>query len=174
VSSSEILECFRDERDLLFRIALLITGNIAAAEQSLVDARELAKNGLVPFHDWLVTWAVRVTTKAAILNSRDAIYGCETAYANARCDHIEHLLQSNVIDRGADAAFLFRIDPGIVIAELDPLARTILVLRILAKSSISNCALQLGVSTSTAVAANCRAMGWLRDATQERRAEHAS
>lgn len=101
-SPSEILECFRDERDLLLRIALLITGKVAAAEpQSLVDARNLVTSGPVPFHDWLVTWAVRVT-------------------------------------------------------------------------SILNCALQLGISTSTAVVANCRVMSWLRDATQQRRPEHAS
>ena len=58
-------------------------------------------------------------------------------------------------------SFLFVIDPGIIIAELDPLARSVLVLRTAIRASIPDCALRLNVSRSTVLAANCRAMTWL-------------
>ena len=39
-SAAEISACFRDDKDLLFRLAWLITGNEATAERSVIAGRE--------------------------------------------------------------------------------------------------------------------------------------
>jgi hypothetical protein len=65
-------------------------------------------------------------------------------------------------------SFVFGIDPSTIIAELDPLARAVLVLRTAIRASIQDCALRLNVSRSTVLAANCRAMTWLHDTQRQR------
>jgi hypothetical protein len=162
-SAAEVSACFRDERDLLLRLAWLITGDGATAEQVLADAQELALNGPAPFRDWLLGWAKWATIKAAILNNHEAICSCEASYEDIRCDHREHLIESGETQSKESSSLLLRIDP-IIVSELDPMARAVLVLRTAAKSSLSNCALQLNVSASAVLGANCRAMTWLRDA----------
>ncbi len=163
-SASEISACFRDQRDLFLRLALLITGNRATAEQSVADACEMAIRGHSPFRSRLMEWAKWVTVKAAISESRDAICSCEPAYKDLHCSHGEHLLPGNSDEGEQPGSFLFRIDPSIIISELDPLARSVLILRTVVKASILDCTLRLNLSSSTVLAANCRAMTWLRDA----------
>ncbi len=53
--------------------------------------------------------------------------------------------------------------PRNCIAELDPLCRAVLVLRVAIRSSIQDCALRLNVSRAAVLAANCHAMTWLHD-----------
>jgi len=162
-SASDVLAYFRDERDLLLQLALLITGNSATAEQSVITAREMAIQGPTTFHDWLIGWAKWVTINAAISNNRDAISNCEKRYKDLRCYHTDNLPQSGEAEDQVDCTLVLRIDPQIVIAELDPLARAVLILRTAVKSSISYCALQLNVSSGAVLAARCRAITWLRD-----------
>jgi hypothetical protein len=159
-SVSEILACFRDERDLLFRLALLITGDKATAEQSVVNACDMTVQGRSPFRDWLTEWAKSSTIMSAISKTVGAIRSCEPAYKDLDCLHSEHRVQR--YDAG-HMSFFFGIDPSIIIAELDPLARSVLVLRTAIGASIQDCALRLNVSRRTVLAANCRAMTWLRD-----------
>ncbi len=163
-SPSEIMACFRDQRDLLMRLAWMITGNTATAEQSVAHACEMAIHGHSPFRNWLTQWAKWVTVKAAISESHDAIRGCEPAYKDLRCSHGEHLLEGNGAEGERRRSFLFQIDPSVITAELDPLARSVLILRTVLKASILDCTLRLNVSSTTVLAANCRAMTWLRDA----------
>jgi hypothetical protein len=53
------------------------------------------------------------------------------------------------------------MDAQKMIAELDPLCRAILVLRIAIGSSIQDCSLRLNVSRAAVLASNCLAMTWL-------------
>jgi hypothetical protein len=163
VSAAEVFDCFLDQNDLLLRLAFLIAGDSSTAQQSLIEARGMAINGPVPFRDWLVAWTKWLTVKAAISINRDAICGCEGRYEDVRCDHIDHSIENIEREVEADSSCLLRIDPCTVIAELDPLARAVLVFRIAAKPSITDCAIQLKVSPSTVLAASCRAFTWLRD-----------
>jgi hypothetical protein len=52
-SVSEVVACFRDEKDLLFRLAWLIAGDKATAEQSVVNACDMTIQDHSPFRDWL-------------------------------------------------------------------------------------------------------------------------
>ncbi len=165
-SVSEVLACFRDERDLMFRLALLITGDAARAEQCVVNACETTVQGRSPFRDWLTEWAKSATITSAITKTSNAIRCCEPAYANLHCTHSQHLSYGN--DAEQRMSVVLGIDPSAIIAELDPLARAVLVLRTAIRASIQDCALRLNVSRSTVLAANCRAMTWLHDTQRQR------
>lgn len=167
-SVSEVLACFRDERDLLFRLALLIVGDATTAEQCVVNACETTVQGRSPFRDWLTEWAKSATIMSAISKAANTIRCCEPAYANLYCMHSEHLSQRSNAECERDMSFVFGIDPSTIIAELDPLARAVLVLRTAIRASIQDCALRLNVSRSTVLAANCRAMTWLHDTQRQR------
>ena len=162
-SASDVLGCFHDERNLLLQLAFLITGDSATAEQSVITAREMAIQGPATFHDWLVAWAKWVTINAAIAKTRDAISGCGERYTELRCDDPDNLIQSGGTEEDLDGSFLVCIDPKIIVAELDPLARAVLILRTATRSSISYCALRLTVSSGAVLAARRRAITWLRD-----------
>ena len=58
-------------------------------------------------------------------------------------------------------ALILQMDTQKMIAELDPLCRAILVLRIAIRSSIQDCSLRLNVPRAAVLAANCHAMTWL-------------
>ena len=59
-SRSEITAAFEGERDYLFWIALLITGEANAANESIMNASELATGESV-FRVWLIRWARSAT-----------------------------------------------------------------------------------------------------------------
>lgn len=44
--------CCANEENFLFRLAFLITGGQARAEDSVITAYELAEQGETPFRDW--------------------------------------------------------------------------------------------------------------------------
>jgi hypothetical protein len=159
----EVLACFRDERSLLFRLALLITRDEATADESVVNACEITVQGHSPFRDWLTEWAKAATITSAISRCIGAIRGCEAAYKDLRCSHSEHLSQSDDAERKQRLGVVLSTDPKVVTAELDPLARAVLVLRVALRSSIQDCVLRLNVSRSAVLGANCRAMTWLRE-----------
>jgi hypothetical protein len=53
-SASEIVARFQDERLLLTKLAFLITGNRATAEQAVVNACQITLHRHSPFRDWLL------------------------------------------------------------------------------------------------------------------------
>ena len=162
-SAAEILACFRDDKDLLFRLAWLITGNEATAERSVIAGRETALHGSAPFREWLLEWAKWVTIKAALSMNRDAICHCEPAYEHLHCTHAAHLLSQSVAFSGSKKDLLVHINPHVIFAELDSLARAVLVLRTAVNASIFDCVRRLGVSHEAVLAANCRAITWLHE-----------
>src|SRR3974390_2790771 len=97
VSTSEILDRFEEEQEVLSRVAFLITGDAKTAECSISTAREIAMSGAnpLPFREQLTEWVKWVTIKAAISHSRDEIGRCKHRYLNQTCVHAGHLLDGN-------------------------------------------------------------------------------
>ncbi len=165
VSTLEILDRFEDEHEILLRLAFVITGDIGTAERSVSEARDLVIHGehLVPLCGQFPEWLKTVTIKAAITNSLPEIARCESKYVNQNCTHSEHLLNGNDSKLTELRNFLLHVDPESVIAELDPLARAVAILRTTARASILDCILRLKLSLDTVLAANCRAMAWFAE-----------
>lgn len=162
-SAAEIAACFQNEKSLLLRLAYLITADQAIAEESVVNACEITLRGHGPFRNWLLEWAKVATITTAIARRAEAIRACERAYNEQRGTEADRMAQSNAEERGSALSSLLRMDPSLVIAELDPLCRAVLVLRVAIRTSIQDCAIRLNVQRSAVVAANYRAMTWLHD-----------
>ena len=162
-SPAEIVACFQDQRNVLGRLAFLITGDHATADQAVVQACEITLQGNSPFRDWLLEWAKAATIASAISHGTEAIRICEAAYKDRRCPHVEHLSQGDAEERAASLDLILGADTRTLLTELDPLCRAVLVLRVAIRSSIQDCALRLNVSRAAVLAANCHAMTWLHD-----------
>jgi len=160
-SAAEIVACFRDQRNLLDRLAFLITADEAIAEQVVAQSCEITLQGNSPFRNWLLEWAKAATIAAATSLQGDAIRLCEALYKDRRCPHVEHLCVFDDDGRAVSLALILQMDAHKIIAELDPLCRAILVLRIAIRSSIQDCSLRLNVSRAAVLAANCHTMTWL-------------
>jgi DNA-directed RNA polymerase specialized sigma24 family protein len=177
-SAAEIVACFRDQRNLLDRLAFLITADEAIAEQAVAQACEITLQGNSPFRNWLLEWAKAAVIASAISHRTEAIRICEAAYKDRRCPHVEHLSQGDAEERTASLDLILGTDAQTLITELDPLCRAVLVLRVAIRSSIQDCALRLNVSRAAVLGANCHTMAWLHDgqvkAVEENRdASHA-
>jgi len=141
----------------------LITGDQATADQAVVQACEITLQGNSPFRDWLLEWAKAATIASAISHGTELIRICEATYTDRRCPHVEHLSPGDAEERAASLNIILGADAQILIAELDPLCRAVLVLRVAVRSSIQDCALRLNVPRAAVLVANCRAMTWLHD-----------
>ena len=162
-SPAEIVACFQDQRNVLGRLAFLITGDQASAEQAVVQACDMTLQGNSPFRDWLFEWAKAATIASAISHGTEAIRICEAAYKDRRCPHVEHLSQGDAEERTASLDLILGADAQKLIGELDPLCRAVLVLRVAIRSSIKDCALRLNVSRAAVLAANCHVLTWLHE-----------
>jgi len=162
-SPAEVVACFQDQRNALGRLAFLITGNQETADQAVLQASEITLQGNSPFRDWLLEWAKAATIASAISHGAEAIRVREAAYKDQRCVHVEHLSQGDAEERAASLDLILGTDAETLIAELDPLCRAVLVLRVAIRSSIQDCALRLNVSRAAVLGANCHAMTWLHD-----------
>ena len=177
-SPAEIVACFQDQRNVLGRLAFLITGDQATADQAVFQACEITLQGNSPFRDWLLEWAKAATIASAISHGTEAIRICEAAYKDQRCPHVEHLSPGDAEERAASLDLILGADAQTLIAELDSLCRAVLVLRVAIRSSIQDCALRLNVSRAAVLAANCHVLMWLHErqvkpAEENREASHA-
>jgi len=162
-SPAEVVACFQDQKNILGRLAFLVTGDQATADQAVVQACEITLQGNSPFRDWLLEWAKAATIAIAISHGTERIRICEAAYKDQRCPH-EHSSQGDAEERAASLGLILGADTQQLLAELDPLCRAVLVLRVAIRSSIQDCALRLNVSRAAVLGANCHAMTWLHDA----------
>ena len=162
-SPAEVVACFQDQRNVLGRLAFLITGDHATADQAVVQARDMTLQGNSPFRDWLFEWAKAATIASAISHGVKAIRICEATYKDRRCPHLEHLSQGDVEERAATLDLILGADTKKLLTELDSLCRAVLILRVAIRSSIQDCALRLNVSRPAMLGANCHAMTWLHD-----------
>ena len=162
-SPAEIVACFQDQRNVLGRLAFLITGDQTTADQAVVQACEMTLQGNSPFRDWLFEWAKAATIATAISHGTEAIRICEAAYKDRRCSHVEHSSRGDAEERAASLDLILGADTQKLLAELDPLCRAVLVLRVAIRSSIQDCALRLNVSRTAVLAANCHVLIWLHE-----------
>jgi hypothetical protein len=162
-SAAEIVACFQNEGSLLGKLAFLITGDQATADQSVVNAREITLHGNGPFRNWLLEWAKVATITSAISQRPEAIRVCEAIYKNRPCTHVDHLWQGDAEERESTLNFIIQADKQKLVAELDPLCRAIVVLRVAIRSSVQECVLRLNVSRAAVLGANCHAMTWLQE-----------
>jgi DNA-directed RNA polymerase specialized sigma24 family protein len=154
-SSREIQSAFAEQHDYLYWIALLITGDGALAELAVVNATALSANYSSVFRDWLVGWATYATVRAAAREVRDLIFASASYFADSFSEHCDDDVLSDDQIRS-----LRNIDPRDIIAALDPLARSALVLRGIQHASIADCALLLDVPRRIVAVAYCQARRW--------------
>ncbi len=178
-SPAEIVACFQDQRNVLGRLASLITADQATAEEAVIRACEMTLQGNSPFRDWLFEWAKAATIANAISHGTEAIRIYEVAYKDRRCPHVEHLSQGDAEERAASLDLILGADAQKLIAESDPLCRAVLVLRVAIRSSIQDCALRLNVSRAAVLGANCHVLTWLHErhvkpVQENRDASHAT
>ena len=150
-----------NERNILFRLAYLITGDEVQAEDSVIAAYDLAGQGKTPSRGWLLEWVKCATVKSAIQARLADIRESEDRYKSADCQQPRHRPQVMRPDLPAMTESILRLDPEMVITEMDSLARAILVLRGVLGASVRDCSLQLNVSCESVRAVERRVTTWL-------------
>jgi DNA-directed RNA polymerase specialized sigma24 family protein len=161
-SNHEIKSVFAEQRDYLYWISLVITGDDAIAEQALLNANELSASWSGVFRDWLIEWANHVTVRAAARAVHDLISESAKRYAGSSRETSDYDVPSDVLS-GDQIASLRQVDPRDIIAALDPLARSALVLRGMQHASIADCALLLDVPLQIVAGAYRQALRWNRE-----------
>jgi len=164
-SSHEIQSAFAEQRDYLYWIALLITGDDILAEQAVVNASDLSANYSSVFRDWLIGWAKYATVRAAVREVRDLISTSASYFADSSSEHCDDDVLSD-----DQIGSLRHIDPREIIAALDPLARSALVLRGIQHTSLADCALLLDVPRRIVATAYCQARRWNNERAGAQRA----
>ncbi len=163
VSNHEIKSVFAEQRDYLYWTSLVITGDDAIAEQAMVNASELSAHWNGVFRDWVIGWANHVTVRAAVRAVHDLISASAKCYAGsspeASDNDVLYEVRSEVLSDDQIAS-LRRVDPRDIVAALDPLARSALVLRGIQHASIADCALLLDVPRQIVAAAYRQALRW--------------
>jgi DNA-directed RNA polymerase specialized sigma24 family protein len=155
-SSHEVQSAFAEQRDILYWIALLITGDHALADLAVVNASALSANYSSVFRDWLIGWATYATVRAAVREVRDLISASASHYVDSSSKHSDDDVLSDV-----RIMSLRNVDPQETIAALDPLARSPLVLRGIQHASIADCAPLLEVSRGIVAGAYSQALRWI-------------
>jgi DNA-directed RNA polymerase specialized sigma24 family protein len=154
-SSHEIQSAFVDQRNHLNWIALLITGDQVLADQAVINASDLSASNSSVFRDWLIRWTNAATVRAAVREVRDLISASASHYIDSSCEPPDDdLLSNDQLDS------LRHVDTRDIVAALDPLARSALVLRGIQHLSIAECALLLDIPRQIIAAAYCQALRW--------------
>jgi DNA-directed RNA polymerase specialized sigma24 family protein len=154
-SSHEIQSAFVDQRNHLNWIALLITGDQVLADQAVINASDLSASNSSVFRDWLIRWTNAATVRAAVREVRDLISASASHYIDSSCEPPDDDLLSN-----EQLDSLRHVDTRDIVAALDPLARSALVLRGIQHLSIAECALLLDMPRQIIAAAYCQALRW--------------
>lgn len=154
-SRDEKRAVFRDSHDHLFWTAILITGSRDSAERAVVTASQSPEQAKPVFQNWLVQWAIAATARAAIDEVRDQTSATSSHYAQIACTHGYH--EPFTADQ---IETLRRLPLKVVHDQLDPFARSVLVLHGVHKHSIAACARSLAVPPEHVSAAYCRVTQW--------------
>jgi hypothetical protein len=163
VSSHEIKSIFAEQREYLYGTSLVTTGDDAIAEQTMVNASDLSANWSGVFRDWVLGWANHVTVQAAVRAVHDVISESAKRYADSSCETSDYDVLSEVLSNDQIAS-LRRVDPRDIIAALDPLSHSALVLRGTQHASVTDCALLL-VPRQIIAGAYCQALRWNSERT---------
>jgi hypothetical protein len=154
---SEVLCYFREHRESLFWITFAITGREDVARSSLVAACEDATRRRNVFFNWVGKWAQFAVAQSAITAIHEDIRKAVEIYGGQCSEHHEHPGLSE-----AEIHVLRAVDPRRMFTDLDPLARSVLILQTLRNTTLYDCAVALDVPRAVAAAAYGRALVWLR------------
>src|SRR6202795_3597978 len=154
VSSHEIKSILAEQRDYLYWTSLVITGDDAIAKQAMVNASDLSASWSDVFRDWVIGWASHVTVRAAVRAVHDLISASAKRYSGSSCESSDDDVLSEVLSND-QVVSLRRVDPRDIVAALDPLARSALVLRGIQHASIADCVLLLDVPRQIFADAYC-------------------
>jgi hypothetical protein len=152
--TTETQDPFADQSESLYWTALMITGSAGLAERSIIDATGLAETGSRDFRDWLVLWAHLATARTALNAVRSSIQVTGKRYADWTCSHHSHEPLSM-----RETRTLQKLDPSVVVQQLDVVARSVLVLRGCHGASFDDCVFLLNVPLQSAIGAYCTAVG---------------
>ena len=158
-----------NEENILFRLAYLITGDETQAQDSIIAAYDLAEHGETPFRDWLLEWAQCATARSAIEARLAEIRECEDRYKSSDRKPSTHRPQVLGPDLPAMTESILHMDPEMVVAALDSLARAVVVLRGVLGASVRDCSIQLNVSCKSVLTAQHRITKWLTTVRKKQR-----
>ena len=150
-----------NDGNILFRLAYLITADEVQAEDSVIAAYDLAGQGKAPFRDWRLEWTKCATVRSAIQARLADIRDCEDRYKCSGRKQPRHRSPVMRPDLPAMTESILDLDPEMVVAELDSLARAVLVLRGVLGASVRDCSIQLNVSSESVLAVQRRITTWL-------------
>jgi hypothetical protein len=139
----------------VYWIALLITGEASAANESILCASQLSAGAGGVFCDRLLRKARSVTARSAVRTVHRLISTSASSHAAASPKRLDFKVLSDEEIRS-----LYQVNPREVTTELDPLSRSVLVLRGMQRASISECALLLAVPRRHIINAYSHAMLW--------------
>ena len=160
-SVAEIRETFESLNAELFWLAEVITGDAGVAADCVVNATRLSESRAAIFRDWLAQWARKATVRGSLDHVRAEIgRTAEEKYQHVRCSHTGHEVLSS-----AEIAALQCWPAMKLAAHLDPLSRTVLVLRGVEHAAVQDCALNLSVPRSAVLASYCCAIDWIMRGT---------
>ena len=134
--AEDFRQVFSDDRDVLYRLSLLLTGDHERAEQCFVAGIEDSVNTNRVFKEWARTWAKRTIIQNAIsaLNPRPR-------------QHAMSALPENVVEIGASVPSIQDRDPEISsVLALEDFERFVFVMTVLEGRSEHECALLLDSS----------------------------
>jgi DNA-directed RNA polymerase specialized sigma24 family protein len=154
---SEVRCYFREHQEFLFWITFGITGREDVARSSFVAACENAARRRNVFFNWVGKWAQFAAAQSAITAIQEDIAKAAEIYAGQFSEHFEHPGLSE-----AEIRILRAADPRQMFTDLDPLARSVLILQTLRNTTLYDCAVALDVPRAIAAAAYGRALVWLR------------
>jgi len=163
VSSHEIKSIFAEQRDYLYWTSMVITGDDAIAKQAMVNASDLSASWSGVFRDWVIGWANHVTVQSAVRAVHDLISASAKRYSGSSCETSDYDAPSEVLSvvlSNDQIESLRRVDPRDIVAALDLLARSALVLRGIQHASIADCVLLLDVPRQIFADAYCQALRW--------------
>ena len=154
-SVNDIRRAFHEHRPELEWLAYFITGDRAMAAGCVTGACNFSESHHSVFTEWLLTWARHATIRAAIETQHDRIKQVSTGYDHTTLCQPRHepLTEETleVLVQQSDA----------LIATLDVVSRTALVICGVQKDSIADAALMLGVSRAVASAAYSAALDFV-------------
>jgi tRNA(Met) C34 N-acetyltransferase TmcA len=139
----------------VYWIALLITGEAAAANESILCASQLSAGAGGVFCDRLIRKARALTARSAVRTVHRLISTSASSHDVASSKRLDFKVLPDEEIRS-----LYQVNPREVSTELDPLSRSVLVLRGMQRASISECALLLAVPRRHIINAYSHAMLW--------------
>ena len=143
---------FSQHREELEWLALFLTGDEAIAAACLVDACARAESENPAFQEWLLKCACLATVRSAVQIQQRRIVQLSFAYKQRPCIHGGHRALSS------DWREILVEESSVVIARLDVLCRSTLVICGLEKCSADEAAALLGIDPAGVEGAYCAAI----------------